>query len=252
MSTSYPEYVDTSQLAALLAGGDDYIRTKNNVVRGLALKRTLNPDAPEVVVFGKGPRVVSRAKLFLESGLAVPAYIKRETNLWQFLGMYRANDIRADKAALLHYGRTRKPGSVAGALVLERVDEEVVRVHGGGFADSKTRSEIEVAAVEFVVSHLKSQGFAVTDCQRENRGYDFVAIGADRTLYIEVKGTDSSTPRFFITRNERKAALTEPGWRLYVVTAARATPQLFEYDWIGATTAFRMEALAWECTLGDA
>ena len=69
---SYKRLVTTAELANLLAGGDDYIRTKSNRVLGLALRTDLNPDAPDFVVFGKGPRIISRAELFLSSGVAVP------------------------------------------------------------------------------------------------------------------------------------------------------------------------------------
>ena len=37
--------ITTAALAALTAGGDDYIRTKGNIVRGLALRLDLNPSA---------------------------------------------------------------------------------------------------------------------------------------------------------------------------------------------------------------
>jgi hypothetical protein len=39
--------ITTAELAALTAGGDDYIRTKNNEVRGLALRLDVNPRAPD-------------------------------------------------------------------------------------------------------------------------------------------------------------------------------------------------------------
>lgn len=252
MATIFPEFVNTEQLAELLAGGNDYIRTKDNVVKGLALKRTLNPDVPEVVVFGKGPRVVSRAELFLRSGVTVPAYMKRRVDSWQYLGQYRAIEIRTGPIGLKHFGRTRQPGTVAGALVLERVDAEIVEIRGGGFGDSKTRRAVEEAAVQFVLQHLKKAGFDVVDCQRENRGYDLLASKTSSRLYVEVKGTDASEPRFFLTRNEHCFATKQIDWRLFVVCSARTSPRLHQYSWKQAESQFRMEALAWECTSNDA
>ncbi|MBK9153420.1 MAG: DUF3883 domain-containing protein [Chloracidobacterium sp.] len=248
----YPNRLDTDQLATLLAGGDDYIRTKRNVVKGLALTRTLNPDAPEVVVFGKGPRVVRRAKLFLESGLTVPAYIKRTTNSWEYLGQYRAIEIRTDKEALRHFGRTRKPDTVAGALILQRMDTEHVSVVGGGYADARNRREIEEAAVKYCISVLVQRGFSITDCQRENRGYDIVATNGAHSLHVEVKGTDADFPRFFLTRNEARVAGELPTWRLFVVSMARSEPTHAEYTWQQLQDKFQMDVLAWECTLNEA
>jgi hypothetical protein len=247
MPIIYPEYVDTKRLGELLAGGDDYIRTKENVVKGLALTRALNPDAPEVVVFGKGPRVVARAELFLRSGQAVPAYIKRRVNHWQYLGQYRATDIQTAPVALAHYGRTRPANSVAGALLLERVDMERVQVSGGGFPDSKTREAIEQAAVQFVVKELDGRQYKVEDFQRENRGYDLLAQRPGSRLLVEVKGTDSVYPRFFLTRNENSVGRQDLDWRLFVVCEARSQPRLHEYTYAEMTTQFSMEPLAWQC-----
>lgn len=252
MATTFPEFVNTKQLAELLAGGDNYIRTKDNIVKVLALKRKLNPDAPEVVVFGKGPEVVRRAKLFLLSDTAVPAYMKRRVDCWQYLGQYRAIDIRTDPGGLKYFGRTRPPGTVAGALVLERTDAETVDIHGGGFGDSKTRKAVEEASVQFVLHFLKRSGFDVEDCQRENRGYDLLASKPGSTLYVEVKGTDASEPRFFLTRNENSVAMKLSDWRLFVVCSARTSPHLHQYSWKQVESQFRMEALAWECTKNDA
>jgi hypothetical protein len=251
MNSGFPEFADTKLLAHLLAGGDDYIRTKNNVVKGLALTRRLNPDAPEVVVFGKGPRIVARAKRFLESGVAVPAYIKRHVDRWQYLGQYRAIEIRTDALALSHFGRTRPPGSVAGALVLERADTEGVRVSGGAFPDSKTRDAIEAAAVNFVLAELSRRKYAVEDCQRENRGYDLLATKRGSRILVEVKGTDSAHPQFFLTRNEDKVGALETEWRLFVVCEARTTPSLHEYTYPAMLRKFDRQPLAWQCLPSD-
>ena len=252
MSIHYPEFVNTKELAHLLAGGDDYIRTKNNIVLGLALTRKLNPDAPEVVVFGKGPRVVARAELFLQSRLVVPAYIKRKVDQWQYLGQYKAVDIRTEASALTYYGRTRIPDTVAGALILERVDVESLSVHGGGFADSETRKAVEEAAIKYAIRYLEKAKFSVEDCQRENRGYDLLARKESSCIYVEVKGTDAAEPRFFLTRNERTFAGRESDWRIFVVCAARTVPCLFQFTRQELEAQFHLEALAWECTKRDA
>ena len=108
----------TSELARATAGGDDYIRTKGNVVKGVALRRDLNPDAPDKIVFGKGPRIEARAQRFLDSGVVVPAYIKLGTNAWEYRGHYRATAIRRDSAIIRRYGSRRR--NVAGILFLRK------------------------------------------------------------------------------------------------------------------------------------
>ena len=65
-------WIDTAELAKRLAGGDAYIRTFRGAVKGLALRQDLNPEAPSVIVVGKGPQIEKRARLLLQSGTAVP------------------------------------------------------------------------------------------------------------------------------------------------------------------------------------
>lgn len=249
---AWPRFVTTPELAAITAGGDDYIRTKRNEVKGLALRYNLNPDAPDAVVFGKGPRVQARAELLLRSGAIVPAYVKRQTNEWEYLGQYRATAIRRDESSIQKYGSTRAPGTVGGVLFLESIAEPLVQVSGGGFADPQTRKEIENAAIAFVWQQLKDvEGFTVHDHQRENRGYDLFAKKKTTSLLIEVKGTDASLPRFFLTRNESCCAKTNSNWRLYVVCQARTNPVVFKYTEAEMRESFDLDPLAWECTQSD-
>lgn len=238
----------TQQLAEATAGGDDYIRTRNNEVRGLALRLDLNPDAPEVIAFGDGPRIVARAKLLLAAGVAVPAYVKRGVNAWEYLGNYRATAIRWDAKTIERHSTNRTGEKIAGVLFLESATEPKVRVTGGGYADAETRREIEVAAIGVVTRELKCRGFVVHDRQRENRGYDLFATSEHETLLVEVKGTDSPDPRFFLTRNEWNCARVQPSWRLFVVCQARTAPIVREYTESEVRQLFVLEPLAWECT----
>jgi len=246
----------TAELAAVTAGGRDYIRTRNNVPVGLALGENFNPEGPDVIVFGSGPRVAARAKLLMEHGRcsrAVPVYVKCGTDRWVYKGEYRATDLRFDAATLQRYGPSRRGvGKVAGVLFLAPMEEPTVQVSGGGFADAQTRKEIEVAAVAHVTRVLKQRGFKVRDRQRDNRGYDLVAESATSRLLVEVKGTDAPEPRFFLTRNELRCSALEAGWCLFVVCRARQSPVLFEYSASDMRQQFRLEPLAWECTLCDA
>ena len=45
----------------LVAGGDDYILTKNGKVQTITLNPEMNPKAPEVVIVGKMPKVQKNA-----------------------------------------------------------------------------------------------------------------------------------------------------------------------------------------------
>ena len=248
-STPRPDsWITTAELAIRTAGGDDYIRTKGGEVKGLALNPSLNHDAPNVVVVGKGPRIEARAKLFVESGLTVPTYMKRGTNAWELIGNYRASEYKTDSATIRKHRGDRPLDEVAGILFLERTDETTVDVRGGGFADPATRRAVELAAVEFVWTYFESQGYTIYDYQRDNLGYDLLAVKPDATLKLEVKGTDGVAPRFFLTRNERKCAALNADWRLVLVTSARTAPQLQTLTIQDVERLFSLDPLAWECT----
>ena len=247
----WPRFVTTNELAKLTAGGDDYIRTKRNEVKGLALTDKLNPEVPDVVVYGKGPRVQARAELLLSSGAVVPAYVKRKTNKWEYLGQYRATAIRRDAQTIKKHCSSRPHENVAGVLFLESADEPQVNVSGGGFADPQTRKEIESAAIASVTQQLHKEGFTVHDHQRENRGYDLLAERGDKSLLVEVKGTDAPSPRFFLTRNEAKCSRANSNWCLYVVCLARINPVTYCYTGAEMMEQFNLDPLAWECTKSD-
>ncbi|WP_233886397.1 DUF3883 domain-containing protein [Paraburkholderia flagellata] len=241
--------VDTAELARLTAGGDDYIRTKDGEVKGLALRLDLNEGAPDVIVVGKGPRIEHRAMLLRDTPHGVPTYVKRGTNSWEYLGEYKATAYRIDAPTIKQYRGERPASDIAGILFLESVEAVSVTVRGGGFADPQTRREIEEAAINFVKQELRAQGFAVEDRQRENCGYDLLARRGQEEILYEVKGADAVVPRFFISRNERRCSMLNENWRLAVVTSARTTPRLHVLTPAEMEERFTFECLAWECTI---
>ena len=240
-------WITTAALASRTAGGDDYIRTKDGEVKGLALNGSLNHEAPGVVVVGKGPRIEARAQLFLAAGLPVPTYMKRGNNAWELVGRYRPIEYRADSATIRRHAGRRSISEVAGILFLERSDEPTVVVRGGGFADPETRKAVEQAAIAFVTAHYDSQHYAVKNLESENLGYDLLAVKPGASLYLEVKGTDGIIPRFFLTRNERKFAEKAADWRLVIVSCARTAPQMQVLTLRQLESTYDLDPLAWEC-----
>jgi len=102
-----------------------------------------------------------------------------------------------------------------------------------------------------VTAQYESQRYKVESRESQNLGYDLWAFKPGSTLYLEVKGTDGLTPRFFLTRNERKFAAKEPDWRLVMVTRARTAPQSQVLTMEEVQCSFNLDPLAWECTPSD-
>lgn len=237
----------TDELAQELSGGDSYIRTKNNVVKGLAITVEKNPEAPEIIVVGTGVRIMENARLFLEQQKYVPVYVKQAVNSWKYLGTYKADSYSQDPDVIEKHRKHRSVESISGIMFLSSGDELVVNVSAPSFPDAETRKRIEMAAIGYVVDYYKGAGYSITDRQRDNCGYDLLVERDDETLKIEVKGTSAVEKRFFISRNERNKS-ADPLWRLAAVTSVLASPKLEIFNSTEMERIFNFDALCWECT----
>jgi hypothetical protein len=101
-----------------------------------------------------------------------------------------------------------------------------------GFGTPEHRKSVETAAERAVIKHYVAKGYT---CERVTHipcGYDFIFTNKKLVLHVEVKGTASPRPQFFLTRNEHvKGLQSNPLWRLVMVTSAlSAAPNITEYD----------------------
>lgn len=116
------QIIDTRELADITAGGTDFIRTKNGEVKGIAIRPDLNPEAPEIVLVGRGRNRQPRAQRYFESGSHIPAFIKRAANQWEYVGEYRATHYTEDRQEVERRPKgSRIPNSVEGVLFLEKI-----------------------------------------------------------------------------------------------------------------------------------
>ena len=236
------------ELAEKLAGGDSYFRTKNNVVKGLAITTELNPEAPEVIVVGNGVNIRKNARLFLEQQEYVPVYLKQAVNAWKLLGKYKADKYSQDPKTIEKHRQHRPAEKVDGILFLSAEESYDVEVTSPGFPDPQKRKKVELAAIDYVVTHYKCQGYSVSDRQSDNCGYDLFAEKGKSVLKIEVKGASLDEQRFFLSRNER-AKSVDPQWRLAIVSNALDNPELFIYSTEEMEKVFDFKPLCWECRI---
>jgi predicted DNA-binding transcriptional regulator AlpA len=59
---------------------------------------TMNPEAPDVVLVGGGPRIIGKAEKLKAQGGAIPVFMKRGTNQWEYRGRYELESISRDAA----------------------------------------------------------------------------------------------------------------------------------------------------------
>jgi len=115
------------------------------------------------------------------------------------------------------------PGSpvvCAAALV---VPATLVSGCDGDAADAGARREVERLAMEAVLAHERSLGFAPVDVSALNLGWDVESRSPDGGLrLIEVKGRRSGADTVTLTTNELLAALNAPDrWLLAIVVVDR-------------------------------
>lgn len=112
-----------------------------------------------------------------------------------------------------------------------------------GLGTPEHRKKVEKAAEYAVIAHYEKKGYAHERVTHLPCGYDFVFTKGKSVLHIEVKGTSSTVPQFFITRNEYRRGLQgNPAWRLAMVTSALScTPNVTEYDARELTRAFDLD-----------
>lgn len=109
-----------------------------------------------------------------------------------------------------------------------------------GFGTPEHRKSVETAAERTVISHFREKGYSYERVTHIPCGYDFIFTNKNHVLHVEVKGTASPTPQFFLTKNEHvKGLQLNPLWRLVMVTSALSdAPSITEYDATQLTRAF--------------
>lgn len=110
-----------SQIHDLIGGGlQDYLpHTSGRVVCGCFRKDT-NPKAPEVVLPGNGPRIMKWARVFREQKQAVPIFIKKGVNSWEYVGDYAVDRWTEDPSDIVEHAKAAGRADVTSVLFLKR------------------------------------------------------------------------------------------------------------------------------------
>jgi hypothetical protein len=114
-------------ISQVLGGGvQDYLpHVDGRVVYG-AFSLELNPQAPGIVLPGTGPEIERWARVFAEQEEAIPVFIKRRSNEWTYMGLYRCTGCSDAEADIeLHAAKAgRDDISMVFTLVRARESEE--------------------------------------------------------------------------------------------------------------------------------
>jgi len=110
------------EIHEVLGGGtEEYLPTKDGRVVCGAFRPDANPDAPMVILPGFGSKIERTAQLFAEQNTAVPVFLKRTVNQWQYVGEFRVSRLSKDPAEIARQEkRANRKGTVSMVLFLER------------------------------------------------------------------------------------------------------------------------------------
>jgi len=111
-----------AEVDRLTAGGDSYVRTSDNEVKGLALTRDKNPEAPKIIVVGVGPRIENNAELLSHTNHPVPTFVKYGPNQWQYKGDYRVVRYSNSFQDIEEHRKHRPASDVTGILFMEKAE----------------------------------------------------------------------------------------------------------------------------------
>jgi len=96
-----------------------YLPTKSGRVVCGAFTLNLNPDAPRIVLPGTGPRIEQSARLFTEQQSAIPIFIKRQVNQWEYVGLYKVEHLIEDRNIIEeHEKRSGRSNQISMVLFL--------------------------------------------------------------------------------------------------------------------------------------
>ncbi len=196
----------TEQLAQTLAGGDSYIRTKNGKVKGLAVNTFKNPEAPDVIIIGTGPRKIANAKLLLDTQEYVPVYVKQGVNAWKYLGEYKSDRYSQEPEVIEQFRKNRDVAKIDGIMFLVAKPEE----------EREKVNKVSSQAINSVTEYYQKLGYEVTDKQQENSGFDLLAEKKNKVFKLAVKEGDEPDIRTLLSAKE-KAKSADPLWRLALV-----------------------------------
>lgn len=113
-----------SELMHALEGGSEqfYLPFKGQQVFAALLTPEMNPDAPDVVLVGSKPRVATAGAIFSRQQTPVPTFIKKATNKWIHMGMYKVSEVIGQSLMATLAKKAGRP-DVAFALRLEKIEE---------------------------------------------------------------------------------------------------------------------------------
>ena len=108
---------------ALGGSKQSFLPRKNSVVVAACLRPNLNPDAPRVMLPGRGVEK-QRAADWLSTNPKheIPVFLKRDVNKWEYVGRYRCEKWTADPDEIRKFKPADRHDPIYRVLFLARIE----------------------------------------------------------------------------------------------------------------------------------
>ena len=106
------------------AKGGTYLPQKGQTILCGCFNKEKNKTPPECVLVGNLPKVLAKAEKLAVQGGAIPVFLKKETNQWEYKGMYEFLSFSKNPADFISQAEEMDRHNVAGALFFRRVEDQ--------------------------------------------------------------------------------------------------------------------------------
>ena len=110
-------------IAGVLGGSDvHFLPTENGRVVCGCFTLKHNPEAPDIIIPGTGPQIEGEAQIFCTQTYAIPVFIKRQPNEWEFVGKFKVATHTTDESEIArhHCGSITPLNEVTRVMFLKR------------------------------------------------------------------------------------------------------------------------------------
>ena len=112
-------------------GGDtksgSYLPQSQQTILCGCFTTSMNPEAPECVLVGNGPRILGKAEKLAAQGGSIPVFLKLETNQWEYKGQYELLSFSKNSSDFEAKAVAADRNDVAAALFFRRIEEPALR-----------------------------------------------------------------------------------------------------------------------------
>lgn len=103
---------------ALGGGVVEYLPHKDGKVVCGCVTTDANPDAPDIILPGRGPEIQHWAEVFRHQAEPVPIFVKRAEKRWEYVGDYRVERWSEDESEIASHSLRSGRSDITSVLVL--------------------------------------------------------------------------------------------------------------------------------------